>query len=107
MVVMPTVDNTEQIEKCANKIIDSFSSPVFTERGAEALFVIVNIGISVYPDDGRDGETLLRNADLAGYEAQAANEKIVFFTEQLKNHVAETTLFTNRLFNSLQNEDFL
>ncbi len=106
VVVLPTVKNTEQIEKCANKIIDSFSHPISVETKIEALFVIISIGISVYPDHGRDVETLLKNAVLAGYAVKHTGKKMAFYTEQLKNQIAEDTLFTNRLFNSLQNEEF-
>jgi EAL domain-containing protein (putative c-di-GMP-specific phosphodiesterase class I) len=60
----------------------------------------------VYPDDGRDVDTLLRNADLAGYEAKSSHNKIVFCSEQLKSRTEENTLLTNRLFHSLQNEEF-
>jgi predicted signal transduction protein with EAL and GGDEF domain len=88
------------------KLLDSFSHPVLTETGVEALFVVVHMGISVYPDDGRDADTLLKNADLARYEAKNTNEKIVFYTERLESHIAENTLFTNRLFKSLENEEF-
>ncbi len=106
VVVLSSVDNTEQIEKCAEKVLDSFSHPVSTEIGIEALFVVVRIGISVSPDDGIDADALLKNADLAGYEAKGTGEKIVFYKERLERHVAENTLLTNRLFKALQNEEF-
>jgi diguanylate cyclase (GGDEF)-like protein len=98
VVVLPKVNNHEQIEECANRLLNSFSQPVLTETGIEALFVVVHMGIAVYPDDGIDAETLLKNADLARYEAENTNEKIVFYTERLESHIAENTLLTNRLF---------
>ncbi|NMA18041.1 MAG: EAL domain-containing protein [Clostridiaceae bacterium] len=106
VIVLPAVEDTEQIEKCAKKILDSFSHPVSTETGVEALFVVVRIGISVYPDDGEDADALLKNADLASYEAKGTNEKIVFYRERLARYIAENTLLTNRLFKALQNEEF-
>jgi diguanylate cyclase (GGDEF)-like protein len=106
VVVLPNVKNNEQIEDCANRLLGSFSRPVLTETGIEALFVVVNMGISVYPKDGRDVDILLKNADLARYEASSTNEKIVFYTEQLESNIAESTLITNRLFKSLENEEF-
>jgi EAL domain-containing protein (putative c-di-GMP-specific phosphodiesterase class I) len=60
----------------------------------------------VYPDDGREADTLLKNADLAGYEARNNNEKIVFYTKRLENYIIENTLLTNRLFKALKNEEF-
>ena len=106
VIVLPNVENTEQIEDCATRILASFSDPVSTETKIEELFVVIHIGISVYPDNGRDADTLLKNADLAGYQAKNANQKIVFYTERLEGRIAENTLFTNRLFKSLQNDEF-
>jgi len=107
VIVRPTGDSTTQIEEYAKKVLDSFSHPVSTETGVEALFVVTRIGISVYPDDGKDADTLLKNADLAGYEARSATNKIVFYTERMESQIAENILFTNRLFNSLENNEFI
>ena len=106
IIVMPIAENTEQINECANIILDAFSNPILPKGGIEALFVTVNIGISVYPDDGRDADTLLQNADLAGYEAKSSDNRIVFYSEQLKNRVEDNTLLTNKLFKSLENNEF-
>jgi diguanylate cyclase (GGDEF)-like protein len=106
IAVMPFAGDTEQIEGCARRVIDAFSSPILTDTGIEALFVVVCIGISIFPEDGKDADTLLKNADLAGYEARTEDDKILFCTDQLKSRIAENTLFTNRLFQSLQNEEF-
>ncbi|MGI6392017.1 MAG: EAL domain-containing protein [Candidatus Izemoplasmatales bacterium] len=106
IVVMPFAETTEQIEECANKIVDAFSNPILPKEGIESLFVTVNVGISIYPDDGKDVDTLLKNADLASYEAKLSENRIVFCSEQLKKRIAENTLLTNKLFHSLQNEEF-
>ncbi len=106
VVVLSEVKCHEQIMECAEKLLASFSHPILTETGVEALYVVVHIGISVYPDDGRDADTLLKNADLAGYEARNNNEKIVFYTKRLENYIIENTLLTNRLFKALKNEEF-
>ena len=48
------------------------------------LVVTCSIGIAVYPDDGRDAETLIRNADAAMYHAkELGRANYQFFTEQM------------------------
>jgi len=48
------------------------------------LLVTCSIGISVYPDDGRDAESLIRNADAAMYHAkEMGRSNYQFFTEQM------------------------
>ena len=91
VVVLRNARSKGQIEECAKRLLASFSDPVSTETGIEALFVTVHIGISVYPYDGKDADTLLRNADLARYEAESTKEKIVFYSERLENNIVENT----------------
>ncbi|NLL90155.1 MAG: EAL domain-containing protein [Dehalococcoidales bacterium] len=106
IIVMPVAETAEQVYECANKIVDAFSDPILPKEGIDALFVTPTVGVAVYPNDGRDVDTLLKNADLAGYEAKSSDNKIVFCSEQLKNRIKENTLLTNRLFKSMQNEEF-
>jgi len=58
----------EEIEAIAQRIIDVFSRPFFI--GSEEVFVTTSIGISLYPYDGEDQETLIKNADTAMYLAK-------------------------------------
>ncbi|NLL92229.1 MAG: EAL domain-containing protein [Ruminococcaceae bacterium] len=106
VVVMPNIKSDDQIQESANRILDSFSEPVSIETGIDELFVVVGVGVAVYPEDGLDADTLLKNADLAGYEARIADKKIIFYNTQLENDIAENTLLTNKLFRSLQNNEF-
>ena len=101
---LPDID---KIEERAKRIIESFKHPIlFPGLDIEALFVIVNVGIAVFPEDGRDVNTLLKNSDLANFEAASTDERIVFCSDQLKDRVNENTLMTHRLFRSLQNQEF-
>jgi diguanylate cyclase (GGDEF)-like protein/PAS domain S-box-containing protein len=54
----------------AQKILDSISKALVVDN--HELFVTTSIGIAVYPEDGTDAETLLRNADRAMYHAKEA-----------------------------------
>ena len=106
VVVMPITETREQMEECARIIAGAFSDPILPGEGIESLFVTTSIGIAVYPDDGRDADTLLKNADLASYEARVSGNQVVFCTEQLKRRIENNTILTNRLFNSMKNEEF-
>ena len=107
IVVSPACSDKDKIEERAKKIIESFKHPIlFPGLDIEALFVIVNVGIAVFPEDGKDVNTLLKNSDLANFEAASTDERIVFCSDQLKDRVNENTLMTHRLFRSLQNQEF-
>ena len=52
----------------AQKILDAVRNPVLIDE--HELFVTTSIGIAIFPDDGEDAETLLKNADRAMYRAK-------------------------------------
>jgi diguanylate cyclase (GGDEF)-like protein/PAS domain S-box-containing protein len=82
VVVLPEVKRSSDVAQVAQKVIEQVSQPlVFEER---ELGVTCSIGIAVFPDDGRDAETLIRNADAAMYHAkELGRTNYQFFTEQM------------------------
>ena len=67
-LLIPKIDNIEDAAKIANKIIEALRIPfLIADR---ELFVTTSIGIAISPGDGRDPETLVRNADAAMYRAK-------------------------------------
>ena len=68
IILLPDLDTSQEAVRLAQKIIDAFAHP-FTLPEHE-LFISTCIGISIFPDDGADGDTLIRNADMAMYRAK-------------------------------------
>jgi Amt family ammonium transporter len=68
-VIVP-FDDAGAIDRLCRRIIDEIGKPI--QFKGETLRSATSIGISIYPNDGQDSETLLRNADLALYEAKDA-----------------------------------
>ncbi|TXC71762.1 EAL domain-containing protein [Sphingomonas ginsenosidivorax] len=67
-VVLPGIDNREQLAVLARDLITSLSQPYFISGASVAIGC--SIGIAVAPEHGEDSETLVRNADLALYAAK-------------------------------------
>jgi diguanylate cyclase (GGDEF)-like protein len=67
-LLLPHVGQAVDAAKVAKKVLDLVRIP-FDIDGRE-LFVTASIGISLYPDDGRDAEALVKNADTAMYRAK-------------------------------------
>ena len=67
-VLLPHLPYAEDAALVAQKIIDAVRYP-FQIEGRE-FFMTTSIGISLYPDDGFDAETLIKNADTAMYQAK-------------------------------------
>ncbi len=68
VVVLPNLADLKQAEIVADRIVASFNRP-FMAGGVES-YATISIGIAVHPQDGADGETLIRNADFALYAAK-------------------------------------
>ena len=87
-VVLQTVgDDRNAIDRLARDILDAMAQPL-TIDGNE-LVPSTSIGIAISPDDGADGETLLRNADLALYRAKEAGRGTFAFFEESLNERAQ------------------
>ena len=69
VVLLSEVTRAEDAALAADKILAAVSRPHRIEH--QDLQVTVSVGVGVYPDDGADAETLLRNADLALFHAKA------------------------------------
>jgi diguanylate cyclase (GGDEF)-like protein/PAS domain S-box-containing protein len=71
----------------AMELVSALNQPVVFD--GYDLKVSVSIGISMFPEDGRDVEVLMRNADTAMYHAKAAGRNDYrFFTQEMNDRVA-------------------
>ncbi|TIS93075.1 EAL domain-containing protein [Mesorhizobium sp.] len=66
-------------EKLAKRIIDTVGKP-FRNRSRDML-VGISLGIALYPDDGKDADTLLKNADMALYRGKSEGRNVYRFFE--------------------------
>ena len=82
VIVLPEIKRSSDAANVAQKVIEGLSIPIRIED--HDLTVTPSIGISVFPDDGRDAETLIRNADAAMYHAKETGRcNYQFFTDQM------------------------
>ncbi|MFO7817370.1 MAG: GGDEF domain-containing protein [Desulfovibrionales bacterium] len=70
VLLLPELKDIEDAIRVAQKIVENFRSPFPTNT--HQLIVTASIGIAVCPDDGSDEATLLKNADIAMYQAKQA-----------------------------------
>lgn len=70
LLILPDLNLIEDAIGVAQKIVDSFDKPFLIDT--HQLAVTTSIGIAVYPDDGTEEGILLKNADIAMYQAKQA-----------------------------------
>lgn len=90
----------------AQKIIEAFVEPFDIDN--QTLAVSFSIGISLYPDDGSDFDTLLKQADTALYEAKDAGKNAFrFFSPQMNIDVMENLQLQSQLHKAIKNQEFV
>ncbi len=105
IILLNDIDLPNGPEIVATKIIDSFTPP-FDLNGIET-FVTSSLGISIYPDDGEDAETLLQHADAAMYKSKRSGRNTFrFFTPGLNDQAEQHSRVAERLRHALDREDF-
>ncbi len=70
VLILPDLKGIEDAIRVAQKIVDGFRNPFLIDL--HKLTVTTSIGVAVYPHDGTDEASLLKNADIAMYQAKQA-----------------------------------
>jgi len=86
-IVLENIDGPESISTIAQNICSSISNPfVFIQQ---KMFVTTSLGISIYPDDGDDVNSLLKHADLAMFSAKKSRNNYSFYQQGMEDKVAK------------------
>lgn len=107
VVALFDIAQREHAAIVAEKILERLSHPVVV-NGHE-LLAAASIGISVYPDDGEDAETLIKCADIAMYRAKQSGgaEQYVFFSQEMNQRSLERLQMENNLSRALERNELL
>jgi len=101
VVVLPEIKRASDAANVAAKILETVAQPIRVED--RELNLTPSIGISVFPDDGRDAETLIRNADAAMYHAkETGRANYQFFTEQMNQAASRRLALESELRRAVQ-----
>ena len=104
-VVLEGVHDVPQIIAAAQKIRDALAQPLLV--GDREIFVSASIGISIYPFDVEEIDELLKNADIAMYQAkQSGGDAYHFFEAEMNTHSSERLELEGRLRRALARNQF-
>jgi diguanylate cyclase (GGDEF)-like protein/PAS domain S-box-containing protein len=104
-VLLPKVNHPQDVVAVGSKILAAMKQP-FTLKDQD-LFVTTSIGISLFPDDGRDADTLMKHADTAMYFVKSEGRAGMYmFTESLLNQPSRRLELQSQLHNALAREEF-
>ena len=105
-VVLGSLHGTQHVARSARDVLDKLSEP-FDIEGHE-IFVSASIGISIYPRDGQDAPTLLKNADTAMYMAKNSGRSTYhFYSQDLSIKARKSLALEADLHRALEREELL
>jgi diguanylate cyclase (GGDEF)-like protein/PAS domain S-box-containing protein len=105
IILLTDVMGPEDVIAVARKIFEAFSIPVFV-RGHE-LFAAASIGITMFPEDGDDMQTLLRNADTAMYRAkEERGSTFQFYSREMSIRALERAELEGALRRAIERKEF-
>ena len=105
VIVLTHVDTPLDAVTVSKKLLDCLAQPFTIDR--HTLHTTLSIGISVFPDDGKDGISLMKHADTAMYQAKKLGKNNAqFFTADMTEAANEQLSLEHDLREALEQEQF-
>ena len=103
-VLLPGIELREDATEIAQRILDVLRGPRLIE--GQEFSVSASIGVTLYPHDGADTDTLLRNADTAMYRAkESGRDNFQLYTPSMKAGVLQRLSLENDLRHALERNE--
>jgi len=106
VILLSTIAQAEDAALGANKILIALGRSHHVEQ--HDLQITVSVGIGIYPDDGTDAETLVKNADIAMLNAKdSGRNNYQFFKPEMNEHALERQSLESDLRHALDRREFM
>ncbi len=104
LILLPSVRDASDAASVARRLLELLARPFMI--GAGEFYVGASIGISLYPSDGNDVETLIRSADMAMYHAKEnGRNNYQYFNASMNAAAAERLALENALRKAVDNRE--
>jgi len=101
-------EDTEQIDRLNNisqRLVEIMKQPF--KIGSDSISISLSIGISLYPEDGRENDVLIKHADMAMHHAKKVGKSnFQYFTQSLNDLAKEQLSMEQNLHKALANNEF-
>ena len=106
LILLSNITRAEDAALSANKILSALSKPYRVSE--HDLQITVSVGIGVYPGDGTDANTLVKNADIAMLSAKEnGRNNYQFFRPEMNEHAMERQSLEGGLRYALERREFV
>ena len=104
LIMVNNIKEPEALQKVCDRIKNAFKISILLQ-GVE-YFVTASAGVAVYPIDGQDPETLIKNADISMHHAKdGGKNQCVFCSSEIKNDIIKRMKLTNDLYRALERKE--
>jgi diguanylate cyclase (GGDEF)-like protein/PAS domain S-box-containing protein len=105
-MLLPAARDVSLITRALNERAAVVFDAPFDLEGRE-LRIFSRAGVAVFPYDGRDADTLFRNAEAAVAKARSSGERFAFYAPELNARVAERLELENKLRRAVERREFV
>ena len=103
-ILLPDIEDAFRAATVAERVIAATVPPFW--YGDQELHIGASIGITLYPSDGVDAETLIKNADMAMYHAKAKGNTYQYYREHMNVAAVRRLSLETALRRALEREEF-
>ncbi len=105
MIILQDIESENNAVETARRILSEFAHPISIHEND--FFINASIGITIYPDDGDDVLTIVKNADLAMYRVkETGKNSYQLFTKTMNDRVQNRVNMERELRKSINDNDF-
>ncbi len=104
VVLLTEISELSDIRPIANKILKTIAKPY--DVGDHIIRLTTSLGISLAPQDGIDSTILIRNADIAMYQAKKHNNQFSYYSSEMNQQLMENLELENDLRQALERSEF-
>ncbi len=104
-ILLPIIKESNDVFIVLKKIQNAFLSPFVIE--SLKIEVQASIGVAIYPDHGRDFDTIMQRADVAMYAAKQNQQSYTVFSSDLDKHSPHRLTLTGELRHAIENDALL
>lgn len=106
IILLSEISHPADAATSAAKILHSLSAPHFIKN--QDLHINASVGISIFPDDGEDSDTLIQNADMAMYCAkESGRNNYQFYKSEMNERSVKRQSLEGSLRGALERDEFL
>ena len=106
LVLLTDIRDSDDIAPIVEKIMHTLARPC--ALAGQEMSLSCSVGLAVYPEDGTDFDTLIRNADAAMYNAKEAGRNTFrFYSQQMNEDAVHRLDIQNRLRRALERNEFV